>query len=236
MTSDVDTAGFPIIKLRLPEYAALTHRAATAEGAKAENTEAKEDHKRELPLIVLELGRGACWALALLCFATAVFLSTLHWTHKWTAPIGVISLCSLGVISFIVSAHAIRASIHHRQILALAAEIRAEIRADIRDHAPADAIELARIATMVQRVWSAVVKQDEQLAELIPLAVSQAARAAYAQAVQDLRAEFAAEREAAARDQEETLKRVFAQGYVAGVRERVKGDGGKVVQLPVAEA
>jgi hypothetical protein len=52
----------------------------------------------------------------------------------------------------------------------------------------------------------------------------------------EIRGEFAAQRESTARELEETLKRVFAQGYVAGVRERHNGAGGKVVQLPVAEA
>lgn len=106
---------------------------------------------------------------------------------------------------------------------------------------------LARIATLVQQVAATQVKLDERLtsvdalherldklAELMHLAVGQVARSAYAAAVQDLRAEFAAERKAAARELEETLKRVFAQGYVAGVRERHNGEGGKVVQLPQA--
>lgn len=45
---------------------------------------------------------------------------------------------------------------------------------------------------------------------------------------------LAGEREASAVGLEDLLKRVFAQGYVAGVRERHNGEGARVVQFPQA--
>ncbi len=169
MIADVDTGEFQFVQRQLRDYRALTQR-ATAESVKSESETAETNnergHKRELPLIVLYTGRGLCWCLAIVCFCTYAFLSVLRWTGTWSAPAGVTTWFTVGMALFIISAHAIRASIQHRQMLALAETIRAELRTEIRDHAPADAIELARIATMVERVWAAVAKQEERLAGL----------------------------------------------------------------------
>ncbi len=120
--------------------------------------------RRELPLIVLEFGQVVCWFFFIACLCAATGFCLAHWVGGWAMPTGVIGLSTLGATIFLVTAHSIRAAIHHRQLLALAEDIRAELRHDIRDHAPADTIELARIAALMQQVTIAQGKLADRMA------------------------------------------------------------------------
>lgn len=172
----------------------------------------------------LTVRRNLCWIAASLCFGTAGFLTVEVWTGgKHSLPTGLISWLGPGLTTFsILGGMAIQKVINKRLIIA-----------EIRDHAPADAIELARIVTMVQQVAAtqskiierlerveALNERLDKLAELIPLAVDEAVRKARAAAAPDLRAAVAAEFD-------EAIKRARADAYV----DALSGDN-TVVMFP----
>lgn len=214
MIADIDTGAFHFVKL-LGEYTrrAATNEAATDEPAKSADKKEPAEPKE------LRWTRNGLWILGG-GFAGCGLVLTAARVEGWFAPdtATIVWAIALMLLSAICAAVA-QVTINRHVVVAA-----------VREHTPADIAVLARIATMVQRVSSAQAKMDERLdnlAELIPLAASEVARKAYAAAVKDLRAEFAAEREAFRRDLEETLKRAKADAYV----DALSGDN-TVVMFP----
>lgn len=191
---DTDTGGFPFVKLRLPEYWTLTQRAT--EAAKTESGEDKTDPAEPK---VLRWTRNGCWIVGAGFAGGGMFLTAAR-VERWFDPdtSAIVWLIALMLLSAIC-ANVAQVTINRRITLDAVREAREDLRAEIRDHAPADAIELARIATLVQQVAATQIK----LAELIPLAVDEAARKAVATAVEDLRGEL-----------DEAIKRAKADAYV----------------------
>lgn len=228
MIADVDTGGFPVIKLRLGEYNALTQRAT------AESSEEKERD----PGSSLRNARIACWILAVAILVAAGILSGFHWSGVHM-PTGLISWLAAFVTLAVIVEGKVQASLDRRRLTA-----------EIRDNAPADAVELARIATLVARVAAEVTKLREddtvhgrldKLAELFTLSVTQSSRKAYTAGVIDalaafeqLRRESSGQPDAAPAGEGQVVDPMDAElrGFLAGRMSREDPPGTEVGPVP----
>lgn len=214
MTHDFDTGGFPVIKLRLlPEYFSLTQRAKPA-GA---NAEPGEDKKETAENKVLRWTRNGFWFLAAGFAGGGLFLTAARaegWFDPdtsaivWFIALMLLSAICVAVAQQTINKHVVLAAIrdHTPADVAVLARIATMVaRVSSMQSKLAEGLagmETQRQADLTQirdngaKHIEALHDRLDKLAQLIPLAVGEVARKAYAAAVRDLLAVLEAQRRA----------------------------------------
>lgn len=143
----------------------IARLAAAVERQRAVQDAAKE---AAAALRKLTLRRNLYWIAAGACFLTAGLLTAGLWAHKFSLPIGLISWLGPGLTTFsILGGIGTQKTINKHEVMSRIEAVEEKLSANIRDHAPADAIELARIATMVERVSATQSKIVEAQAKAV---------------------------------------------------------------------